>query len=109
MSTTITTAYNSDEHIIKAIIKKDPAAISQLYDKYASALFGLIYSVTGDQMLSEEILLRSFCIFWESAANYQPLKQKLFTWMLGISGELAKESLNLRGKQIQTPKNYVNQ
>jgi len=98
---------NQEQNLILAIVKKDKVAFLLLYDKYAKSVFSVLCGITGDENLSEELLQRAFCLFWSSASDYQPSKQRLFTWMILIAGKLAKESSELRETKIQKTINYV--
>jgi len=62
----------SDQELIVSIVKTDKQAFSLLYDKYANALFCVIYGITGKQIISEELLQRSFSIIWSKSADYDP-------------------------------------
>lgn len=99
--------FNTDKELYAGVVKKDKAAFSFLFDKYAKGIFGVIYSITGDAVLSEEILQRAFCMFWNFPGRYEPAKQRLFSWMVKTAGGLAHQSLKMREIQNQPSNNYV--
>ncbi|REG94337.1 RNA polymerase sigma factor [Algoriphagus antarcticus] len=50
----------SEKEIIGMLQENNPVAWRKLYDKYASAMYGLIYNLTKDKLLAEEIFMGAF-------------------------------------------------
>jgi hypothetical protein len=50
----------SEKHIISMLQAKNPLAWEKLYDKYASAMYGLIFNITKDKSLAEDIFMGAF-------------------------------------------------
>jgi len=84
--------FQSDADLLSAIASKQKEALSCVYDRYSGPLFGVIYSITGDKTLSEQLLIRCFQLLWESAAGFKPGLQRLLPWLAKIAGTLAKEN-----------------
>ncbi|WP_158798434.1 RNA polymerase sigma factor [Pedobacter sp. L105] len=69
----------------------------KLYNKYAPAVLGVLTRTIGDQKLAEDCMHEAFFKIWSERLNYDPSKERLFTWMLKIAktsklyGALAKE------------------
>lgn len=61
-----------------------PANFSQVYDKYAAALFGIIVRDTGNMQAAEDILCSAFHKIYKGLSSHCREKQSLFTWMLCI-------------------------
>ena len=100
--------FSTETELIAGIIDKEKSAFCFLYDKYATPIFGVIYGITADKILSEELLVRSFCIFWETARNFKPRGSRILASMLRIAGTLARESIELPDSKIREENKYVN-
>lgn len=50
----------SEKQIIAMLHDNNPLAWGNLYNKYASAMYGLIYNLTEDKLLAEEIFTNAF-------------------------------------------------
>jgi len=62
----------------------DEAAFGVLYDNYAAALLGVIYKMTGDKKLAEDLLQEGFIKIWRNIHSYDSNRATLFTWMMNI-------------------------
>jgi RNA polymerase sigma factor (sigma-70 family) len=70
---------------------KSTAAFSDLYDSYASALYGITYKIVRDRDVAEELLQDVFIKIWQHIDTYDPHKGTLFTWMLNITRNTCKD------------------
>lgn len=92
--------YSEDELV--ALLKiKDPQAFSYLYDNYSAALNGVIFRMTQDKELSEDILQETFVKIWNNFSYYDPSKGKLFTWMINLTRNLVIDTLRSKGYKKQ--------
>lgn len=92
--------YSEDELV--ALLKiKDPQAFSYLYDNYSATLNGVIFRMTQDQELSEDILQETFVKIWNNFSYYDPSKGKLFTWMINLTRNLSIDTLRSKGYKKQ--------
>lgn len=82
----------SEQQIMEALLKKDQAILCVLYDKYALAVFGLAYRITGSKTLSEHILQKSFHQLWNTPPGHYPFQARAFTRLLQTAGNLAREA-----------------
>jgi len=57
----------------------------KLYNKYAPAVLGVLSRTLGDKKLAEDCMRDAFRKIWEQRANYNPEKERLFTWMIKIA------------------------
>jgi RNA polymerase sigma-70 factor, ECF subfamily len=70
---------------------KSTAALSDLYDNYAAALYGAIYRMVRNSDVAEELLQDIFIKIWTHIDTYNPAKGTLFTWMLNITRNSCKD------------------
>ena len=75
--------------MIKLLQSKDKGGFEYFYDRYSSAVYGIIYKIIKIEELSEEVLQDAFLKFWDKIGDYNSEKGKLFTWMLNIARNMA--------------------
>lgn len=75
--------------LFEAFRQGDRGAFAELYDRYSAALYGVITKVVHEDVRAEEALQDTFLKIWRSAANYDPAKGRIFTWMLNIARNTA--------------------
>ena len=86
-----------DKNMVTLFQQGDESDYLKLYNKYAPAVLGILTRTLGDQKLAEECINETFCNVWSQRLNYNPEKERLFTWMLKVAktskiyGTLAKE------------------
>ncbi|RZK63732.1 MAG: hypothetical protein EOO85_30790 [Pedobacter sp.] len=68
-----------------SIQNDDRKAFLKLYHEYAPAIFGILIRTITDKELAKECLNRSFYKMWSGRLNYDPGKERLFTWMVKIA------------------------
>ncbi len=83
----------------------DRAAFGQLYDRYASALYGMVLRMVKDENVAKDILQESFIKIWKNASSYNSQKANIFTWMYQVTRNTALDKLrqlkNRGEKEIQ--------
>lgn len=70
---------------------KSKAAFSDLYDNYATALYGVTYRMVQNREIAEELLQDTFIKIWAHIDTYNPTKGTLFTWMLNITRNTCRD------------------
>ena len=91
-----------EQQFVDSVKNGNKTAFGHLYDKYALTLFGIINGLTNhDTSLSEQILHDSFCAIWQNIKKHDGSKQRLFTWMICLTRNLAKETLQKKRAEIQ--------
>lgn len=63
--------------------------MSQLYDLYGGALYGVILKIIGEETIAQDILQEVFVKIWMKIALYDEKKGRLFTWMLNLTRNTA--------------------
>lgn len=75
------------------------AALSLLYDRYATAVMGVAYRVLQNRNEAEDVVQETFWRVWENAAQFQPQRGSGKNWLFGISRNLAIDAL--RRQQVR--------
>lgn len=92
---------DDEQQLVRQLIAGDTVALEQLYDRYASAVFGLLLRVVADRMVAEELVQEVFLRAWQRAGTYQDTRGRFVTWLLGIAHNLAIDELRRRRRQPQ--------
>ena len=79
--------------------QKDEQAFSNLYDNYSGALFNIITQIVPDREIASDVLQEVFLNIWRKINSYDPVKGRLFTWMLNIARNAAIDKIRSRAYQ----------
>lgn len=74
-----------DKDLLKRIARKDPVALSLLYDQYNRLLFGLLLSILKKRTEAEDLLQDVFSNIWEKANQYDPDRGTAYTWVVSLT------------------------
>ncbi|MDX1939837.1 MAG: sigma-70 family RNA polymerase sigma factor [Saprospiraceae bacterium] len=74
--------------------------LSLLYDKYAGALYGVIFKVVQQQEAAEEVLQDTILKIWNNASKFDASKGTLPAWIVNIARNAAIDRIRL--KKINT-------
>lgn len=86
----------SDEALMRAIAKGNPASLSALYERYSSILKALIVRVVHDDAEADDLLQEIFMQVWQQACNYSPDKGKPLGWIVTLTRRRAIDRLRKR-------------
>lgn len=62
---------DTDEVLLSRIAHHDVDAFSKLYDRYATAVYNIIFRLIRERTLSDELLQETFWIVWQRAEQYE--------------------------------------
>lgn len=71
----------SDGELLAQVARGDQDAYSELYDRYAGIVFGVIRRVLRDPAQSEEVAQEVLVEAWRIAARYDPARGSVRTWL----------------------------
>jgi RNA polymerase sigma-70 factor, ECF subfamily len=86
----------SDEALMEAISHGNAAALSTLYDRYASILKALTIRVVHDEAEADDLLQEVFMQVWQQAHNYSSDKGKPLGWIVTLTRRRAIDRLRKR-------------
>jgi RNA polymerase sigma-70 factor (ECF subfamily) len=88
------------QEIILEILNKDPErALPILYDKYSSAIYGIILRVVKCEKDAQDVMQEVFLKIWKNKNSYDPQKGRLFTWMMHIARNSSINFINSKAKK----------
>jgi len=88
-----------DVVLIRRIARRDPLALSELYDRFSGLLLALAKRVLGSTSEAEEILQEVFLQVWNQAERYDGLRSSVSTWLVLITRSRAID--RLRSRQVK--------
>jgi RNA polymerase sigma-70 factor, ECF subfamily len=94
----LTGTYNEQE-LIAALKARDDQAFSYLYDQYRSSLYSIILQIVKSPETARDILQEVFINIWRKIESYDPVRGRLFTWMLNISRNASIDILRSKSYQ----------
>ena len=98
-----TTTYTENE-LVSLLKSRDSKAFSYLYDNYSGSLYTIIAQLVDDIEIANDVLQEVFINIWRKIESYDPVKGRLFTWMLNIARNASIDTLRSRSYQ-NTQKN----
>jgi len=67
------------------LVVADPTALAEVYDQYASFVFGLARRVIGEPRAAEDVTQEVFVALWERPEIYDPDRGTLRTWLATLA------------------------
>jgi len=82
-----------EAQLVQRIAQRDRQAFSQLYDRYASVLYGTALRIVNDPDEASDILRAVFLQIWNQPGAYDPWLGRPFHWALTLTRNLAIDRL----------------
>jgi RNA polymerase sigma-70 factor (ECF subfamily) len=79
--------------------RRDPAAIDALYLEFSDTVLAYLLRTLGDRGSAEDVRQQVFAELWERAAEYDPDRAGLLTWVLMITRSRAIDQLRRGSRQ----------
>jgi DNA-directed RNA polymerase specialized sigma24 family protein len=82
---------HNEQELVLLLKRKDEYSFNYLYDMYSGALYGFILPIVHDMEMANDVLSQVFVNIWNKADAYEAASCKLFTWMLKIALNTARQ------------------
>ncbi len=93
---------SKEKALVARLQNGDQKALSDIYDLYSEALYGLCLKVLRSHTgMAEDAFQEAMVKIWKYAASYDPEKGRLFTWMLNITRNTAIDYWRKMDKRSQ--------
>jgi RNA polymerase sigma-70 factor (ECF subfamily) len=79
-----------------AFSQRDVAAAEELYDRFASRVYGLGIVMLGNDAMAQDLVQDTFVKLWRSAARFDERRGRLETWVLLVARSLAIDAIRRR-------------
>ncbi|MCZ7525739.1 MAG: sigma-70 family RNA polymerase sigma factor [Acidimicrobiia bacterium] len=86
----------SDESLLAGLATGDADAAAALVERFQRRVYGLALTVTGDPRVAEEVAIEAFGRAGRHAADFDPRRFSVVTWLLMITRGLAVDAARLR-------------
>jgi RNA polymerase sigma factor (sigma-70 family) len=90
------TTYTESE-LVELLKQHDNRAFNYLYEHYAAALYGIVLPIVNEAEIANDVLQEVFVNIWRKIESYDPMKGRLFTWMLNIARNASIDMLRSSG------------
>lgn len=94
----------TEQELVSLLKSRDSKAFGYLYDNYSASLYTIIAQLVDDMEVANDVLQEVFINIWRKIESYDPVKGRLFTWMLNIARNASIDTLRSKGYQ-NTQKN----
>jgi RNA polymerase sigma-70 factor (ECF subfamily) len=85
-----------------ALHRREEAALTQLYDRYGSAVYAFVLRMTGDAGMAEEVTLDAFLHVWDQAHRFDASSNSLPSWLFTVARSRAIDRLRAAHAQKRT-------
>jgi RNA polymerase sigma-70 factor (ECF subfamily) len=99
----------TDLNLVQRMSAGEEVAFAEFYNRFAPALFSMIYAIVRDQKESEDVLQEAFVQMWKRTRTYDPSRSSLFTWAVMISRHKAIDRLRSRSRQSRLAEAVANE
>jgi RNA polymerase sigma-70 factor (ECF subfamily) len=89
--------------LAKRLRKRDDDALREVYDTYGGVVFGFLLQMLDDRPAAEDVQQQVFLEVWQRAADYEPRRAGLLTWILMIARSRAIDQLRRRIPEPRDP------
>jgi RNA polymerase sigma factor (sigma-70 family) len=81
METRVVVSSDWERDVRERLVANDEAALAEIYDQYASFVYGLALRVIGDARAAEDVSQDVFVGLWERPGAFDPDRGSLRTWL----------------------------
>jgi RNA polymerase sigma factor (sigma-70 family) len=97
----------SDDALVAGTAAGDAEAARVFVRRHQRRVVGLAVTIVGDPSAAEDVAQEAFTRVWRHAANYDPRRASVVTWMLTITRNLAIDATRLRRAIVVDPDTLV--
>lgn len=107
-----------DREVVERLKRREPEAMTELYDRYGKLAYALIYRVVRDVGVAEDLVQETFLRVWNRAQGFDGERGALGPWLLAVarnraidyvrsaSGRMSRNSFELA--ETEHPSAFVN-
>src|SRR5215213_216645 len=88
-----------DIALVDRLVCGSEAALAELYDRHADAIFALVNRMTSDRGIAEEVVQETFLTLWDRAETFDPRAGSLAAWLHTIARNRAIDRLRAAGRR----------
>ena len=88
-----------DAALVREVAGGSYDALSDLYDRHASAIFAVARRLTTDRGVAEEVVQDTFLALWDRAETFDPASGSLAAWLHTIARNRTVDRLRAMGRR----------
>ncbi len=92
--------------LLVSVAGGDRASFTRLYDLTSSRIYGLAVRVVRDRHYAEEVVQEAYLQYWQRAADYEPARGSVITWMMTIAHRRAVDRVRSENMQTERMSEY---
>ena len=92
----LVSARDSGRRLASRLRRRDPAALTELYEAHGSRVFSYLNHVLGDRATAEDICQEVFVEAWRKGARFDPDRGGAGTWLMTIARSRAIDQMRRR-------------
>src|SRR5918993_2073062 len=82
--------------LLPAVAQGNVSAFEELYDRYASTIYGLLLRILGNPDDAQEVLQEAFVKAWTSAKMFDAVRGSEIAWLISIARSRGIDRLRSR-------------
>ena len=90
---------SDDLALVRAVAEGSQAALADLYDRHADAVFAAASRLTSDRQVAEEVVQETFLALWNRAELFDPAAGSLAAWLHTIARNRTVDRLRAAGRR----------
>jgi len=94
---------DDDYVLMDGIARRDPSALSRLYDRHSTIVYSLCLRVLKDPAMAEDAMIDVFQELWTRADRYNPARGAPVAYILTLSRSRALDRARMKGSKPTTP------
>ena len=102
-SEAIVTTTTSAEQLLARVARGDRVAFAELYDRYASAVYGACLRVLREQQAAEDAAQEAFAAVWRHADAFDAARGAAGAWIGRVARNAALDANRRRGLRTTAP------
>ena len=92
---------SNDQDLIERLRRRDPDAMSDLYDRYSRVVYSVILRIVRNASVAEELVQESFLRAWNRGSDFDSTRGRIGPWLLTIARNRAIDYLRSSAGQQQ--------
>lgn len=93
-------ARSDDPALIERMVRRDPAALGELIDRYGRVVFGTLHQMLPSAAAANEVCQEVFLHLWQAADSYAEHGTPVHQLLLRLTGSAATDWLRTHGRDV---------
>ena len=92
----MTDGADAEAGTIAAVAAGDADALELLYRRYGRLTYSIAFRISGDRAVAEECTQDAFLALWQKAADFDPRRARVSTWLFAVARNRALDRMRRR-------------